>query len=144
VCVRVLSLSTPFELAFVKSLREPVAKLLDTDHWSLLAASRIDKSHPASRPKKNCTRQFPCLWCWVKGNGINPFVKITRPFTTSPKAWKKTEGISSQVQIITMMSSTVDCRGKVRWPEQKAIAEAASSATCIMLCGWTGLLGRAG
>lgn len=116
ICVRVLSMSTPFELAFAKSLR---ARSKATRHRPLICWIKIDKSHPVSRPKKKALVSFRVrLWCWGKGNGINPFVKITRPFTTSPKSLK-TDGILSQVQIITMMSSTVHCRGKVRWPEQK-------------------------
>jgi hypothetical protein len=44
----------------------------------------------------------------------------------------ETDSISSQVQIITMMRITVDLQEKSTAAEAKAIAEAASSATCIM------------
>jgi hypothetical protein len=60
------------------------------------------------------------LFCFDagKGNGIHLIVKI-RPFTPSPKP--ETDSNSSRVQIITMMSITVDCRGKVRRLKQKPL-----------------------
>lgn len=86
---------------------------------------RKDRQIPSCVSSKNTLVSFRVrLWCWVKGNGINPFVKITRPFTTSPKAWKLTASLSPQVQIITMMSGTVDYRGKSTVAGTKAVAEA--------------------
>lgn len=116
--MRVLSLSTPFELAFAKSLR---ARSKATRHRPLICWLKIDKSHPASRPKKKRrnTCQFPCSPLMLdKRQRHQSFCQNHTTIYHFPKSLK-TDGISSQVQIITMMSSTVHCRGKVRRPEQK-------------------------
>lgn len=138
--MRVLSMSTPFELVFVKSLRArgKASSMQTTD--LLLAGSRIDKSHPACLVQK--THSPVSVFAFDAGLGERerhqPFCQNHTAIYHFPKSLK-TDGISPQGQIITMMSGTVDHRGKSKAarPEQKPSQRLVSSATCIMLCGCT-------
>jgi len=124
---------TPFELVFVKSLsaRSKASLMQTTD---LLAQGL---TNPILRLVQKYTRQFPCSPLMLgKRKRHQSFCQNHTAIYHFPKSLK-TDGISPQVQIITMMSSTVDYRGKARRLEQKPSQRLVSSATSIMLCGWT-------
>jgi hypothetical protein len=127
-------MSTPFELVFVKSLRAR-SKASSMQTSDLLPQGL---TNPILRLVQRHTRQFPCSPLMLgKRKRHQSFCQNHTAIYHFPKSLK-TDGISPQGQIITMMSGTVDYRGKARLPpEQKPSQRLVSSATCIMLCGWT-------
>lgn len=88
ICVRVLSMSTPFELAFAKSLR---ARSKATRQRPLICWLKIDKSHPAPPPKNKSTSVS--VFAFDAGEKATVSILLSKSHDHLPlpqKAWKLT------------------------------------------------------